>query len=176
MTTQTADRLVEVMDQMPYGLYIVGSASNREVHGMMAHWVMQVSFSPRLVAVALENDAHTLENVRGHRFFTLNFLPQDNDGMHLAAKFAQPYYGSKVKGRAGDAVAAVHPKLDDIPHRRTEHGCPVLDLDAAWLECEVERFVPMGDHTLVIGRVTNGRVLRDSEPLTSSYTGWTYSG
>ena len=142
MTTQAADQLGEAMDQMPYGLYIVGSESDGEVNGMMADWVMQVSFKPRLVAMALENDAHTLENVRGRRFFTVNFLPQDNDGMHLAAKFAQPYFGSKVKGRAGDAVAAVHPKLDDIPHRRTEHGCPVLDLAIAWLECEAEHICP----------------------------------
>jgi flavin reductase (DIM6/NTAB) family NADH-FMN oxidoreductase RutF len=46
----------------------------------------------------------------------------------------------------------------------------------AWLECEAEQFLPAGDHTLVIARVLDGRVLRDAEALTSTYTGWTYSG
>ena len=177
MTIETAERQIErVMELLPYGLYIVGSQSDTDVNGMLAHWVMEVSFHPRLVAVALENDAHTLENVRGHRFFSINVLSQDSDSMHLASKFAQPYYGSKVKGRGGEAVAEIHRKLEGIPHSRTDHGCPVLDVAMAWVECQVEALVPAGDHTLVIGRVIDGLLLRDAEPLTSSYTGWTYSG
>ncbi len=70
MTIPTADPLAEVMDEMPYGLYIIGSTSHSDVNGMMADWVMQVSFSPRLIAVALEKDAHTLQNVRATSRFT----------------------------------------------------------------------------------------------------------
>jgi flavin reductase (DIM6/NTAB) family NADH-FMN oxidoreductase RutF len=40
-----------VMHEMPYGLHIVGSKeAGGKVNGMMADCVMQVSFSPRLVA------------------------------------------------------------------------------------------------------------------------------
>ncbi len=46
----------------------------------------------------------------------------------------------------------------------------------AWLECEAEQFLPAGDHTLVIARVLEGRVLKPAEPRTSTYTAWTYSG
>jgi len=28
----------------------------------------------------------------------------------------------------------------------------------------------------VVGRVLDGRVEREAEPMTSTYTGWTYSG
>jgi flavin reductase (DIM6/NTAB) family NADH-FMN oxidoreductase RutF len=59
----TPDKIPQVMDEMPYGLYIVGSKLGEDVNGMMADWVMQVSFQPRLVAVALENDARTLWNI-----------------------------------------------------------------------------------------------------------------
>ena len=52
----------------------------------------------------------------------------------------------------------------------------MLDAAIAWAACEAEQFIPVGDHTLVIGRVTEGRVLRRAEPLTSEYTGWPYSG
>lgn len=37
-------------------------------------------------------------------------------------------------------------------------------------------FIPVGDHTLVMGRVTAGDVFRSAEALTSTYTGWPYSG
>ena len=175
MTIPTADPLAEVMDEMPYGLYIIGSTSHSDVNGMMADWVMQVSFSPRLIAVALEKDAHTLQNVRATSRFTVNMLSQDNPSVHLAAKFAQPYFGSKISGRDLDAARQVHHKLDGIPYRKTPSGCPVLAEAMAWLECKAITFLPAGDHVIVIGAVTDG-VLRDGEPLTSGYAGWAYSG
>lgn len=165
-----------VMDSMPYGLYIIGSKSDVDVNGMMADWVMQVSFNPRLIAVALENDAHTLDNIRAHGHFTVNLLSLDNESVQLAAKFAQPYFGSKIKGRDRNAAGQVHRKLDEIPYWAADSGCPVLEHAMAWLECDAEDFIPTGDHTLVIGRAMDGGILTDAEPLTSSYTGWTYSG
>ena len=168
------DDIARVMDEMPYGLYIIGSKADGEVNAMMADWVMQVSFAPRLVAVSFENDARTLANVRRSNVFTVNLLPQES--MELAARFAQPYYGDKVKGRSGEEAAKVHHKLEGIPYSESARGCPLLGDALAWLECEAEQFLPTGDHTLVIARVLDGRVLRDAEPLTSTYTGWTYSG
>jgi flavin reductase (DIM6/NTAB) family NADH-FMN oxidoreductase RutF len=161
------------MDDMRYGLYIIGSQANGDVNGMMADWVMQVSFQPRLVAVAVEKDAHTLANIQATRAFTVNLLPEDDAGMALAARFAQPYDDAKIGGRP---ARAVHHKLEGIPHTRTARGCPVLDGAMAWLECAVEQFLLVGDHTLVIGRTLDGRLRRDAKPLTSTYTGWVYSG
>jgi flavin reductase (DIM6/NTAB) family NADH-FMN oxidoreductase RutF len=172
-TAMSEHEVHQIMDDMPYGLYIIGSHREDEVNGMMADWVMQVSFRPRLVAVAFENDAHTLANIRATREFTINLLPEDHDGMALAAHFAQPYEDAKIGGRL---PRGVHQKLIGIPHTRTARGCPVLDGAMAWLECEAEQLIPVGDHTLVIGRTLDGRLLREAMPLTSTYTGWTYSG
>ena len=165
-----------VMDEMPYGLYIIGSAMEGEVNGMMADWVMQVSFNPRLVAVAFENDARTLENIRANEVFTINFLSQDHHGMEIAAKFAQPYYDAKVKGRTRAAIDEVHHKLEGIAHIRAENGSPVLEAAMAWLSCEAEQFISAGDHTVVIARVVDGQLVREGQPISSSYTGWNYSG
>jgi flavin reductase (DIM6/NTAB) family NADH-FMN oxidoreductase RutF len=165
------------MDQLPYGLYIIGSRSPEgEPNGMMADWVMQVSFEPRLVAVAFERDAHTLENIRADGVFTVNMLSQDAESMHVASRFAQPYFGRKVKGRAGAALSEVHHKLDGIEYSPAPSGCPVLGPAMAWLDCAAEDFLDVGDHVLVTGRVTGGGLVRESEVLTSTYTGWTYSG
>ena len=170
--------VARVMHEMPYGLYIIGSkeSDGDNVNGMMADWVMQVSFQPRLVAVAFENDAHTLGNVREHGAFTLNLLSAHKESMELARAFAQPHSGTKVRGRKGAEATAVHYKLDGLDYRLTNRGCPVLKAAMAWCECEAEQCVEIGDHTLVVGRVLEGRVERNAEPLTSTYTGWTYSG
>ncbi|MBI2913954.1 MAG: flavin reductase family protein, partial [Chloroflexi bacterium] len=114
--------------------------------------------------------------IRANKAFTVNLLSQDRDGMELAAKFAQPYYGAKVKGRPEREAEKVHHKLEGIPYTLTASGCPVLEAAMAWLECQAEQFLPVGDHILVIGRVMDGQVVREGEPLTSAYTGWTYSG
>ena len=172
----TEDDVARVLDEMPYGLYIIGSMMEGEVNGMLADWVMQASFQPRLVAVAFENDARTLQSIRANKHFTINALSQDQDGMHLAARFAQPYFGAKVRGRTRIAAEEIHRKLVGIPHTTTANGCPILEAAMAWLDCEAEQFLATGDHTLVVARVLEGKLLRDAQPLTSSYTGWNYSG
>lgn len=170
--------IARVMHEMPYGLYIVGSKEPEagKVNGMMADWVMQVSFRPRLVAIGFENDSHTLRNLRERPHFTVNLLSQDERSMELARSFAQPYSGEKIEGREGPEAHKLHYKLEGVPYRLSEHGCPVLEAAMAWFEAETEQFIPIGDHTLVIGRVLDGRVERQGEPLTSTFTGWVYSG
>ena len=166
----------EALETLPYGLYIVGSRSDAgEPNGMMADWLMQVSFRPRLVACSLENDATTLRNVRATGVFSVNVLPIE--ALELAATFAQPRDASKIKGRSEEASAVVHDKLKGVPYSRgAQTDCPVLEEALAWLECRAEQFVEAGDHTLVIGRVLDGAVLRDGEPLTQRALGWSYGG
>ena len=165
------------MHEMPYGLYIIGSKEgDGRVNGMMADWVMQVSFDPRLIAVSFETNSHTLHNVRERRHFSVNLLAQDDESMELARRFAQPYSGGKVHGRKGEAATAVHYKLDGAAYSTTANGCPVLDAAMAWLDCELVDEQPIGDHVLVTALVLDGAVLKEAEAMTSSYTGWTYSG
>ncbi len=166
-----------VMHEMPYGLYIVGSKeADGRVNGMMADWVMQVSFEPRLVAVAFEGSSHTLANIRERSYFSVNLLAQDDESMELARCFAQPFSGEKVEGRKGEERMKVHYKLDGVPHQTSPNGCPVLDAAMAWFECELVEERPIGDHILIVGIVLDGGVLKEVEPITSHYTGWTYSG
>jgi flavin reductase (DIM6/NTAB) family NADH-FMN oxidoreductase RutF len=163
----------QVMEVMPYGLYIIGSTGENGPNGMMADWVTQVSFNPRLISMALENDSQTLANIKSTLCFTVNFLKEGTHGMDLARRFSAPYRGSKV---GGPMARGVHDKLSGERHRSTARGCPILDAAMAWLDCEAVEFLPTGDHTLVVGKVIDGQLRVDSAPLTSSFTGWTYSG
>ncbi len=116
--------LAAVVEQLTYGLYIVGSrAADGELNGMLADWLMQVSFRPRLLAVALEHSAQTLANLRATGIFSVNLLAEDPGGMALAQQFAQPYADAKIGGRYR---ARVHPKVGTVAHTQSPHGCPVL--------------------------------------------------
>jgi flavin reductase (DIM6/NTAB) family NADH-FMN oxidoreductase RutF len=169
------DPVVEALESLPYGLYIIGSHGGDNVNGMMADWVMQVSFNPRLVAVSLERNSTTLRNLRESGFFTVNVLAADQRS--LAVKFCQPRQASKIEGRSEAASAVIYDKLAGVPHHMGPlTDCPVLEEGLAYLECQVEDLVDAGDHTVAIGRVLAGAVLREGEPLTQRILGWSYAG
>jgi flavin reductase (DIM6/NTAB) family NADH-FMN oxidoreductase RutF len=169
------DPIVEALESMPYGLYIIGSHGSDNINGMMADWVMQVSFNPRLVAVSLERNSTTLRNLREGGFFTVNMLGAEQRS--LAVKFCQPRQASKIVGRSDDASAVIYDKMDGVPYQLPDlSNCPVLEEALAYIQCQVEQLVDVGDHTLAVGRVLDGGILREAEPLTNRILGWSYAG
>jgi flavin reductase (DIM6/NTAB) family NADH-FMN oxidoreductase RutF len=140
---------------------------------MAAHWLMQVSFKPRIVALSLENDARTLANVRETRVFSVNIMGEDS--MELVASFLQPSDPNKIIGRSTTGAPIVD-KLAGVAHKTMATGCPVLRDALAWFECEVEGGLPAGDHTVVLARVTDGGQINHGRPLRDDDLGWTYSG
>jgi flavin reductase (DIM6/NTAB) family NADH-FMN oxidoreductase RutF len=169
------DPIVETLEMFPYGLYIIGSRGSDNINGMMADWVMQVSFEPRLVAVSLERKSTTLRNLRETGAFTVNIISAND--RELAVRFCQPREASKIQGRSEDASAVIYDKLAGIAYLPGEHtDCPVLDAALAYLECEVHQLVELGDHVLGVGKVVAGSVQREGEPLTQRILGWSYAG
>lgn len=161
------------LDLMNYGMYVVGSKGTLGLNVMAAHWLMQISFKPRLVALSVENDARTLANIRETRVFSVNIMGEDSRS--LVASFLQPADPRKVIGRTQDGRTYVD-KLAGVAHKLMGTGCPVLQEALAWFECEVEGGLPVGDHTLVVGRITDGGQINTGKPLRDDDLGWTYSG
>lgn len=172
------DDIREALHEFPYGIYVIGTTRDGQPNAMIADWVMQISFQPRLLAVGFERDSSSLARVRANGALTVSLLSQQGNGMALAARFVQPADASKVKGRSDDAAAQHHDKLAGIDIRLSERavGCPILEDALAYVECSAEQFIEAGDHVLVIARVLYGEVQNGGEPLTSTFTGWSYSG
>ena len=169
------DPIVETLELFPYALYIIGSRGSDNINGMMADWVMQVSFQPRLVACSLERTSTTLRNLRETGVFSVNLLGAGDK--ELAARFCQPRDAAKIKGRSESAASVIYDKLAGIAYEPGEYTeCPLLNEALAYLECQVEDFVEAGDHILAVGRVLNGRVLREGDALSSHSLGWSYAG
>ena len=154
-----AEAAKPALEQLSYGLYVIGSVNGEEVNGMTANWLTQVSFDPRMVVLAVEQQAHTLKNIRASRVFSVNIV--DENDTHLIEKFVSP------QEREGD-------KLGDVAVHTGQTGAPILDGALAWFECEVDQFVTTGDHELVIARVVGGGQQREGEPLTLKAMGWNY--
>ena len=161
---------------MSYGVHVIGSrAEDGSMNAMIADWVMQVSFKPRLVAVSIENDARTLRYIKETNVFSVNLL-HEKDGLEIARKVVMPAEGRKVRGRSEEAAKVVYNKLESIPHSLGPNLCPILRDALGWYTCDVEQMVVAGDHTVVIGRAVDGDVTRSGEMLIERDLGWEYGG
>jgi flavin reductase (DIM6/NTAB) family NADH-FMN oxidoreductase RutF len=162
---------------MSYGVHVIGSRSAEgDLNVMLADWVMQVSFKPRLVAASIENDARTLRFIQQTGIFSVNLL-HEKDGEEIARQVVMPSEGSKIKGRSETTSAALRDKLARLNYViSAEDGVPLLNDALGWFLCDAEQFIPTGDHTIVIGRVTEGDVIRTGEMLIERDLGWEYGG
>jgi len=166
-----------VLLAMSYGVHVIGSRSAEgALNVMLADWVMQVSFRPRLVVASIENDARTLRFIQQTGIFSVNLLHQE-DGEAIARKVVMPSEGSKIRGRSTATTTGLQDKLAGLDYViSSEDGVPLLNDALGWFLCDAEQFIPTGDHTLVVGRVTDGDIIRSGEMLIERELGWEYGG
>ena len=127
---------------VPGPLVLITTAWRNQNDVMPCAWTMPLSSEPPLIGVAVHSSRHTLDMLRFSEEFALN-IP----GPRLM-NFAQ-YFGS-LSGRTADKLAAA--KLPTFNARKVSPL--LLDGCVAWIECGVEDIIRIGDHHLVVGRVT----------------------
>src|SRR4051795_10546888 len=85
----TYDRLRRrVLWTMPSGLYVVGSRDGDRRNGMTLNWATQVSSDPKLLAIAVQQDAFPHELIAASSVFTLNII--DREDRAIVRKFTKP--------------------------------------------------------------------------------------
>jgi flavin reductase (DIM6/NTAB) family NADH-FMN oxidoreductase RutF len=146
------------------GMVIVGSrGQGNEVNAMTANWVMQVSLHPPLVAVAVEQDAHTRALIDQGKVFSVNVVRSGPDAEALVGKFVKP-------------AKRVANKLEDEDFTTGETGAPLLVRALSWVECRVVNQIETGDHILYVGEVVGAGANGAGEPFTLTELGWHYGG
>ena len=144
-----------------YGLYVVTSATADDRAAFLCNWLTQCSFEPPLVALALENEAHSLRVMRSAGRFAVCVL--ETGQRELAGWF----------GRHSDKVGD---KLANRELGATPSGLPLLPEALAWWECTLLSVTAAGDHQLVIAEVVDAAVVREGVPLQLKETGFRYAG
>ena len=131
-----------VLWTMPSGLYVVGSRAGDRRNGMTLNWATQLSFNPKLLGVAVENEAVTRELIAEGGAFSLCIL--DLEDRAVVRKFTKPV--------EVDAEAST---LNGFPFHDGVTGVPILDQAVAYVECRVQDTLELGDHTLFVGEVVD---------------------
>ncbi|MSQ42210.1 MAG: flavin reductase family protein [Dehalococcoidia bacterium] len=144
-----------------YSLVMIGSQSaDGEPNGMTANWVTQVSFEPCVVAVAIQEGAHTRRNIEATGVFAVSlYQPASHD---LALKFTQ-------RSTSGER------RLEGEPVSYHQTGAPVLNAAAAWYECHVIGRATPGDHVVFFGEVIGGDTNPGVAATTIAETGMSYA-
>lgn len=160
------DPIGDALKMMPYGFYAVTSHHKDDVNIMVANWITQASFEPRLVAFGLQKTSYTYGLVENGRVFAVNILHAEDEEVIKAF--------TKSREKNPDKVA----EAEFTPGPET--GCPVLEDAIAYFEVRVRQIVDTGgDHNVVIGEVIGAGVREEAEPdevLTLPDLGWNYAG
>ncbi|HUS15095.1 MAG TPA: flavin reductase family protein, partial [Chloroflexia bacterium] len=143
------------------GMYLVTAGTSDEHGAFTANWITQSAFEPPMIAIAVEQDAHSLSVIRAAGAFAVHVL--ESGQRELAGQF-------------GRSHAKVGNKLAGYAWRPGSTGAPLVDLALAAIECRVVSETPSGDHVLILAEVVDAHLWREGTPLTMAEAGFRYSG
>jgi flavin reductase (DIM6/NTAB) family NADH-FMN oxidoreductase RutF len=128
------------MGRLAAGVSVVTSINSEgDPSGLTATAVCSVSLEPPMVLACLATSSATHDAVMVANRFAINFLARDQ--ADLARRFS----------------TSATDKFDDVEWLEGLTGCPVFPGVLAACECELDRSVAAGDHTVFLGRVVTIR-------------------
>jgi flavin reductase (DIM6/NTAB) family NADH-FMN oxidoreductase RutF/rubredoxin len=144
------------LEKLGYGLYVVSSKKEDKINGQLANTIFQVNSEPPVVAVAINCQNLTHEFIVQSRVFTGSILSRETPLSFIGN------FGFK-SGRQIDKFKDVHYKLGQtlVPI--------VLDYTLAYLEAKVFNQIEVGTHTIFLGEIVGGDVVREGDPMTYAY-------
>ncbi|MCS7172420.1 MAG: flavin reductase family protein [Armatimonadetes bacterium] len=140
-----------IMGQFATGVTILAARAGNVIHGMTANAFTSVSLHPPLVLVCVANASRTKQVLDRAGWFAVSILAGDQG--EVARIFSNPDLDgtqrfARVRWRAGQS------------------GAPIIEDCLAYLESRVVATYEAGDHTVYLGEVERGEVVRpEGAPL-----------
>jgi flavin reductase (DIM6/NTAB) family NADH-FMN oxidoreductase RutF len=149
--------LIALFRRLTAGVYVVGVGNRTRFDAFTAASIIQVSYRPLLLALAINPRHASYELLRSGQVFSVSVL--DRSQLDLARRF-----GTESEDAQG--------KLTGIEWRHGQSGAPILPQALAFFDCSVRAESAAGDHRLVLGAVIDGALLRpEAAPLAYSDSG-----
>lgn len=145
----SSPEISHALKKIIHGVYVISTRHEGRVNAMTAAWVARASFEPPLITVSVGTGRFSHDMIKGSGVFAVNVLGPDNieTGKHFGLK----------TGRKTDKFAG-------IEYDTKATGSPILKDCLSWIDCKVVSYHEAGDHTLFIGEVIDGGVLREDAP------------
>ncbi len=141
--------------KLSYGLYVVSARWEGQDNGCIINTVMQITDTPKQVAIAVNKENHTHTMIAQSGAFNLSVLTQEAP-FSVFEQFG--FQSGRQVRKFGEAPA------------RAENGVAYLPQYAnSLLCCTVTRQIDCGTHTLFIASVEQARVLSEAPSVTYAY-------
>jgi len=120
---------------------------------MTADWHTPLSFEPMMYAVSIGKTRYSLELIKKSGVFVVNFMPKEYEkeilycGRHSGQKIDK-FQETKLTKEEAETI-----------------NCPRIKEALAYLECQVEKAVEVGDHILFIAKVSKSELRRQGKRL-----------
>lgn len=146
----TKDEYRRLVGCFATGVTVITIARGEEVRGMTANAVTSVSLEPLLLLVCVDKGTITHQFLEESAAFAVNILAEDQEQVSRALATRDSEEARRLIGYT------YHPG---------QTGSPILEGCLAYLECRVTEVFPGGDHSIFIGQVEAGNILREVPPL-----------
>lgn len=158
-----------ILKKLSYGHYIISSrkpaqdmTTRREDYlaAGTVSWVMQSSFEPPMMAIAVRMDSDLHETIEKSYHFAIHVLTEGQD--HLVKSFGQE---SEITDQT----------INGIDYTIDEEGLPILGDVVGYIDCALEQAVRSGDHMICIGKVRKAVLNEDTRPLSTARSEYYYA-
>ena len=150
-----------VLRMIPYGLYLLGAGKGTQITVATINWVTQTSFAPPLVVMGVKADSGAHALLKDTGTFALSMLKSGQKDLAYAFFKSVAPEGNTIGGQAFTPAA---------------NGCPTINAAAGFVAGKVVQIVEQGDHSVVIGEVTEAKLHGEAEILTLKEIGANYGG
>lgn len=144
----------ELFKKITHGVYVIGVSDGNEQNAFTAAWVMQVSFTPPMLAFSINPDNYSYQLLQAGKVCTVNVLGQDH--LAIAAHFGSP---------------GVREKMTTYAWQAGKTSAPVLADSLVYFDCQLSHVSDAGDHKIVVCEVIDGGELNSGWPLLYWQTG-----
>lgn len=136
------------------GVSMITSRGPQGHNIMTAEWVMQISYSPVLIAVFIHDGSYTIKNIAKTKEFGVNVASQ---GQTTEVSVAGGYSGSEI-----DKMKIKNVFKITKPHKIKTPMIANCTINA---ECKLVRKEKLGDHVMLVGKVVHMEYDETKSPL-----------
>lgn len=124
------------LSRFPSGVTVVTSIADGIASGMTVSAFAAVSLDPPRISICVSHEAETRPVIESSRSFAVHILGRTQ--AELGLRFAH-------------LLPDVPVPFEGIQYSKAVTGSPILPECVAWLDCELESTIAVGDHKLFIG-------------------------
>ena len=133
----------QLFGNFPTGVTVIGMNENGISKGITANSITSVSLKPMLLLACIDKNAASHEVLKRVGHFSINFL--SNEQKDASRFFANP-------------SSDTNNSMGGFSFLLGNNGSPILDDVIGWVECKISSWYEGGDHSIVLGEVTNMKI------------------